>query len=413
MAVIALLGVVLRLGIALHYGNAGVEPDESDYVNSAVGLLEEGSFDRTVYYHIPPLFPAGLAGLFLFVPPGYLAARAAQAFLFLAMAAVLFALGRELTGRRLGGVLLALIGALYPYFIYYSSVVLTETLAALLIPLTLLLAVRSVRMPGILPPILFGASLALGGLTRASIGYFVLAVPLIYAIGMGVVNLRWLKATALALLGFFTFYGPWMAVNARYFGRWMFSPTIGGGIVLYQTGLSLTMPDPMERMAFLRKEIIPKYYYPEGATHRDRLAGDLHLKQEGMRLIRQDLDRYPKILWKNFKRFWQFYPNTPDGAPVSKTMRFVLAGLGSYGALFPFFIGGAILGLRRFRVLAALYGFIAFFTLFHIIIFTMMRYRVPMDPIILGFAVMGILAVADRMIPARTAQIEAWLSPTP
>lgn len=103
MAVI-LVGVALRVGYVSSLPGERIEPDELDYVNSARGLIEDGSFDRTVYYHVPPVVPLLFAGLFTFTGPSYTAARLLQCLFFIATGIALYGLGKELAGR-LGGLL--------------------------------------------------------------------------------------------------------------------------------------------------------------------------------------------------------------------------------------------------------------------------------------------------------------------
>jgi 4-amino-4-deoxy-L-arabinose transferase-like glycosyltransferase len=406
LGALILLGVLLRVGYVLTLPPGLGASDETDYFESAQGILA-GSFDATVYYHVPPVVPVLFAGVFALTGPSFLAARLFQCGLFFAIGAVAYLLGKRL-GGRLAGLLCAALVALYPYFVFYSGQALTETAATLFIPLVLLLALRAADDYSPAGALLFGLSLAAASLTRASAVYFVLAVPLIFAIAWGVRRTAWLKATGLAAAGFLALYLPWCAVNYRHFGTVIPAPTIGSGVMLYQTALRMTMPDEVARLKYLKAEVLPKYYYPPGGTDRDRLEGDRHLNAEGKRIIRENLDKYPAILWENFSRFWQFYPRYSGEEGDRRALIYKILGLGTYGILFPFIIAGAVLGLRRFRKLSALYGFVAYFTLVHILLYGKLRYRLPMDPLLLAFGAYGFLACLARIRPIWLAALEGW-----
>jgi len=400
------LGVLLRLVFVLSLPRQQVEPDEFDYVAAATGLLEQGSFERAVFYHVPPGTPVLFAGVFALSGPTYLAARVAQCLLYVPLGLVLFLLGSHVAGRT-AGLLAVTFGALYPYFVFFSGIAQTETLGTVAISLMALMGVRAASRGRTVDAVGFGLALAAASLTRAAVFSFVLAVPLVYAIAWGVGNARWLRASAVSLIAFLALYLPWVGVNYRYFGAVVPAPTIGSGVMLYQTALRTTMPDPEERRAFLKREILPKYYNLAGGSHQDRLEGDRFLRREGVTIIRDNPGKYLGIVVQNITRFWQLYPhqsNDPATARLYKAL-----GLASFGVLLPFFLVALWACRTRFGELSVLYGFMAYYTLVHALLYAMMRYRIPMDGIILVFAAAGLVTVAARCAPAALLRAETWL----
>jgi len=400
------LGLALRIGYVLTLPDRPLDPDETDYVESARGLLSGTGFDRTVYYHVPPVPPMLLAGVFSATGISFTAARLFQCVLFLLAGWVAFSLGRELAGDVGGLVTLALV-SVYPYFIFFAGQVGTEAPALVAIPAVVLAGVRAARRPTAQRTLVLGAVVAVATLVRASVLDFIVVVPVALAFATGLRDLRWLRGTALALIAFLGVYLPWCAVNRHYFGEWIATPTIGSGIMLYQTALRMTMPDHAERWAFMKSEVMPKYYYPPGASHAQRLAGDRYLASEGKRMILENLDRYPEIMWFNFKRFWQFYPRYKTAGPTRLFYRVV--GLATYGLLFPFLLVGLAVGLRRYRELSILYLFIGYFTAVHVVLFGKLRYRIPMDPLLLAFAAFGLVFMLDRLAPKVIRKLEGWM----
>ena len=411
LAAVLMLGIVLRLGYAAWVSPSQFDSDERDYAASAIALLDRASFEETVRFHVPPATPLLYAMVFGVLGRGNAQIWFAQAFLFAAIGVTIYLLGTGLAGKT-AGLLAVLFAALYPYFIYFSGLALSETAGVLAISAMLVVGVRAARNGRWQDCLGFGALVAIAALTRAAVFYFVLAVPLVFAIAWGVRSGRWVKASALALAGFLVLYLPWTAVNYRAFGEFIPTPTIGSGVMLYQTALRLTIPDEAERLTFLRREILPRYYEPPGASHHDRLAGDRYLQREGKRIIAANIGGYPEIAWQNFLRFWQFYPNAPEGETTTRRV-YRLLGLGSYGVLFPLFVLGLWLGRHEFRRLAVLYGFLCYFTLVHCLVYGKLRYRIPMDGVILAFSASGALWVAERLVTGRLHVFERWLAGKP
>lgn len=412
IAVIILIGVVSRL---LYVAIVPPRPDlwdQRSYVDSARTIVEEGSFEKVVELHVCPVVPLLYAGLFTIVEPGYQAPRYFQCFLFVIGGVVFFLLGKELAGR-IGGLLCLLICSLHPYFIYWTGYAMTESTAIIVVPAVILFAVRSVRTRSLGDSILFGVALAVATLTRSAVLAFTLAIPLVYLIGWGFKNVAWLRSTAVALGAFLLVYSPWMLVNYRYFRSFIPSPTIGSGLLLYQTGLRITMPDDEERWAYVKSEILHKYHTLPGRPPADRLAGDEYLKAEGVRMIKENPSGYARIVWYNFKRFWQFYPGSMVQVDSSDSMFYRTVGLLSYGVFFPFIILGLGLGLRRFSSLSALYGFIIYYTLVHALLYGILRYRLPMDPVLYAFAALGIRQVLAWLAPGFLARFERMMAGAP
>lgn len=403
MTALVLFGLLLRVGFVLTLPEAAIDSDEVDYVESAQGLLA-GSFEKTVYFHVPPVVPLLYAAVFAVTGPSFLAARLFQCLLFVPIAWVAHGLAREIGGELAALMCLGLCAG-YPYFVFFTGHAMTETTATLLVPAVLLLAVRTARVPSLAGAALLGLSLAAATLTRASVLYFVLAVPIAYAIAFGWRDPRWARLSSVVAAAFLAIYLPWCAVNYRYFGEFVPTPTIGSGVMLYQTALRLTMPNDEARLAYLKKEVLPRHYNPPGGTDRDRLAGDRRLAAEGARLIRENLDRYPQVVWVNFTRFWQFYPRFGGEAGAARAAAYKLVGLATYGVLFPFIVLGAVLGLRHFRQLSAAYGFVAYFTLVHVVLFGKLRYRLPLDPLLLAFASLGAAWGMARLRPSWSAAL--------
>src|SRR5438093_13603249 len=106
----------------------------------AQSLKTNGTFayGRHLTAFRPPLYPLFLAAIYAFVPHSFRLARAAQACVFLILLPILYKLGARLV-NPLSGFVASLLAAIYPLFVHYSTELLSESVAIVMVPLTLLL----------------------------------------------------------------------------------------------------------------------------------------------------------------------------------------------------------------------------------------------------------------------------------
>jgi len=131
VAAILALAFALRLGYVSRL--SGIEPkDPEDYDRYAWNVAQgNGYTNGESPTRRPPLFPLLLAGVYRVAGHSPQAARLLQITLGTALCGVVYLIGARLYGV-VAGRLGALAAAGYPYFIYYSGYLMTETLAALL-----------------------------------------------------------------------------------------------------------------------------------------------------------------------------------------------------------------------------------------------------------------------------------------
>ncbi|MEW5959871.1 MAG: hypothetical protein AB1801_19270, partial [Chloroflexota bacterium] len=97
--------------------------------------------------------------------------------------------------------------------------------------------------------------------------------------------------------------------------------------------------------------------------------------------IRDDPGRYMILSLSRFKDYFKFWPS-PDSGLVSNLSRVF-----SFGVLWPFMLYGVIYGLRHFASKSLiLYLFMIIYSGIHILSWTLIRYRLPVDAVLLPFA---------------------------
>lgn len=185
----ALLFAILASALALGLANAILLPgqggdlivsDMQGYDRAALALwhqepLAVHTVERYIFhplgsdtYH-PPGYYYFLTGIYALAGHSYLAVRMAQAVLGALTCWLIYRIGLAVFGTTVG-LLAAASAALYPPLIFYSGVLLTETLATCLLSaatLSLLGASRSTDRRRIALMVLTGGLLGLAGLTRS------------------------------------------------------------------------------------------------------------------------------------------------------------------------------------------------------------------------------------------------------
>ena len=144
--------VVVRLGFTLILGLDEarlIEPDSNDYLLSAEALLDDGRFwsspgSGEPEFERTPGYPLFIAAIFALSGRSVLAVALVQSVVSVLVAVPMFLLARRLFNERVGIIAIILL-LLDPLSMYFGSLVLTETIATLLIVAsTALIAARRV-----------------------------------------------------------------------------------------------------------------------------------------------------------------------------------------------------------------------------------------------------------------------------
>jgi 4-amino-4-deoxy-L-arabinose transferase-like glycosyltransferase len=423
---LALLVAVLLLGLGLRVGYAwdGREPvyDARAYAAIAANLEDGDGFTvgagatqpSSNYSPGLPLFVAGLYGL-----TGGVDERLARLVLAVIGAfAVLFA---YLIGRRLGGVAAGLAGALavavYPAFLEYGGMLMSEPLAATLLSggvLALFWARdRNDAWPWVIP------GLALGALTLVRPEYLgvgillaiVATLPLHFVAQRATKRGRWpdwgrwLGAAALVLAGMAVVIVPWTVRNAVALDR-VVPVSTGGGQVLFAGTYLPSDGDPEKVGAGVVAEH-PELFGPD-ALQRLRLEQilarlaaasypDLDTDQALSRLGREQLwDElsaeplaYAGFVATKVGRIWSHGPRQIMREPVWAALHWVLLVLGISGL--------AILAwCRRWEALVIATVFLAITAISALLVASPRRVLV-MAPLLASCAGFAAVWLADQM----------------
>ena len=146
---------------------------------------------------------------------------------------------------------------------------------------------------------------------------------------------------------------------------------------------------------------------PEDIRGLDEAALDQELLRRGLRFVVEDPGRYALLSISRIKSYFVFWP-TPDSSLVSNVSRVL-----SFGILLPFMLYGlAISAAQVFRngldehgrAIVLLYAFVSLYSLAHLLSWALIRYRLPVDAVLLVFAGLAIAELAGR-VTSRPARI--------
>jgi hypothetical protein len=133
---------------------------------------------------------------------------------------------------------------------------------------------------------------------------------------------------------------------------------------------------------------------------------DRELLKRGFQFIQEDPQRYLRLSLSRVRAYFEFWPS------ADTTLLHNLGRVGSFGLFLPFMLYGLFLSFRQpdfVKRNRLLYLFILIYTLLHLLTWAMVRYRLPVDAVLILFAGIGLVDLAARAAnwkiwPARVKQ---------
>ena len=442
--IILAVAVILRLAAALYLGDQVVQlpgtADQISYHTLAVRVLEGHGFSFPTRWwphtaageptaHWSYLYTLYLATVYRIFGIHPLAARLIQAFIvgllqpYLAyvLAGQVYAraknMGRVVSNRsvispatdgrqriQLGA---AAITAVYIYFIYYAAALMTEPfyITAILATLTLAISLSQLA-PGKAER---RTAVALGLVISAAVllrQLFLLFVPFLFVwlIAAGYRKRSWRQAIpSLAIISALLLSAilPATIYNYARFDRFVLLNTNAGFALFWAN-------HPIHETNFQSALEMGNTYWeliPAELNHLDEAALDQALLKESIRFVTDDPLRYLQLTLSRIPEYIKFWPD-PASSMISNVSR-----LASFTLFLPFMLYGLIRSIiyyqgmaRRSRggwvsPLTLLFLFIIVYTAIHLLSWTQIRYRLPVDAILIIFAAVGLLELAGILKP--------------
>jgi 4-amino-4-deoxy-L-arabinose transferase-like glycosyltransferase len=375
---ICVLGFFLRLGYVFFVGADLVFPDEYRFLEEAKSILAGTGLQANGRYgHDMPLTALLIAGV-LFISGG--SVFAVKFFFGFLSTITIFLVGRlafVLSKDNQSAILTAGICAVYPFFIFYSSLILSETLFLFLFVLFLCLLFdedsSGVRQ---------GISAGLMHLTKPVFFYF---FPIIWLWQYFFQKMPVRKLLTIALI-MGVVVSPWAIRNFLIFDELVVN-TASSGHVLWEGnnpwnntgGVSGTFQDSD---AWL--EGIPK-----GLTE---LEEDQWKKNQAINFVKRNPVVFVENGIRKFLRLWSLWPNSVD----YQSWIYKAISLFSFGTILLLSLLGVWILKESRREIILMIGLVGYITLLHVVTLGSIRYRLPLEPIMIVIASMTLISLYKR-----------------
>ena len=289
--------------------------------------------------------------------------------------------------------LAAAITAFYAYFIYYAGALMTEpfyitaVLAALYATLLLTKTNHGTVRLGLALGLAMAAATLLRQLILSLVPFLVL-----WFVYVAYTQRQWRRlvlSTAIALAVLALAILPFTLFNYVRFGRFVLLNTNAGYAFFWAN-------HPSYGTNFIA--ILP----PGGLSYADMVPAELRSLDEismeqallklGIQFVVDDPVRYALLSLSRIKTYFKFWPD-PESGTISN-----LARLGSFGLFLPFMLYGLFRSFtqRNPNSIWLIYWFIAGYTAIHLLSWALIRYRLPVDAVLVLFAAYGLADLLRR-----------------
>jgi 4-amino-4-deoxy-L-arabinose transferase-like glycosyltransferase len=424
LPLILFLSVLLRVTVAFSMGNEVAELpgifDQISYHHLALRVAEGHGFSfGQMWWPITPadaptahwsfLYTLYLALIYTLVGPQPVIARILQAVIVGVLHPyIAYRIGEKLFTRTIG-LVAAAITAVYIYFIYYGAALMTEPFYITAILFSLYFSMRLVESTSQKQDVKLGIALGISiGLALLLRQVYLLFLPFLF-LWIWTARFRLSRSlpivsTALSIALVLLFILPITIYNQSRFGRFVLLNTNSGYAFFWGN-------HPIHETAFI--PILPTSTYqdliPEEVRHLDEAALDRELLQRGVQFVLDDPGRYIVLSLSRIPPYFMFWYSS-ESSTLSNISR-----IASFGIMLPFMLYGLISAVRknvpqkgnRFLTLVIspqglLMVFAIVYSAVHILTWTLIRYRLPVDAVLIVFAGFALVEIAQKVFPSHT-----------
>jgi 4-amino-4-deoxy-L-arabinose transferase-like glycosyltransferase len=415
---VVFLSVILRIVVAVLMGNEVVDLpgifDQISYHNLAQRVLNSYgfSFGETWWpatqageptAHWSFLYTLYLTGVYKLFGVHPLIARIFQAIIVgVIHPYIIWRIGEKFFNRNIG-LIASGITALYAYYIYYGAALMTEPFYITAILFSLYFGLEMAESRNLARDIKLGLAMGICiGITIALRQVFLLFVPFLF-LWIWITRLKNTRnlpivSTIISFALIVLFILPISVYNQNRFGRFVLLNTNSGYAFFWGN-------HPIHGTEFI--PILPSETYqrliPPDIRQLDEAALDQELLSRGIQFVVDDPKRYILLSLSRIPAYFMFWPSA-DSNLISNVSR-----LASFGLMLPFMIYGLMLGIRGAlrenggRVLGLIASpigllilFVVVYSAIHIFTWALIRYRLPVDAVLVPFAGLALSDVARR-----------------
>jgi uncharacterized membrane protein (DUF2068 family) len=194
---------------------------------------------------------------------------------------------------------------------------------------------------------------------------------------------------------------PWTARNYQAFGRFVLLNTNAGYAFFWANhpiyGMHFVGILPADGPSY--QDLIP----PE-LRHLDEAALEQALLRRGVGFVLDEPGRYLLLSLSRVVEYFKFWPSAESGL-ISNVSRVL-----SFGLFLPFMVYGLVRAARDWRRWSLLYLFVAVYALIHLLSWALVRYRLPVDAVLIVFAALAVSALVERVGLVRRERVTTAMS---
>ncbi|MFN8385329.1 MAG: glycosyltransferase family 39 protein [Anaerolineales bacterium] len=413
------VSVLLRVGVAVAMGNAVVELpgifDQVSYHNLALRVLEGHGFSfGELWWPITPadaptahwsfLYTLYLVFVYSIFGPNPIVARILQAVIVgILHPYIAYRIGEKIFTKTVG-LVAAAITAIYVYFFYYGAALMTEPFYITAILFALYFAIQLAENTDKKRDIQLGLALGISlGVIVVLRQVFLLFLPFLF-LWMWIARFKRrgglpLFSTIVSIFVLLLFVLPITYFNYSRFHRFVLLNTNSGYAFFWGN-------NPIYGTKFI--PILPTKTYqemiPQEVRHLDEAALDQELLKRGIQFVTDDPTRYALLSLSRIPPYFMFWYSSQSSTLSN------IARIGSFGVFLPFMLYGLFLGIKQNRKnlltspIGLLVLFIVVYSGVHILTWTLIRYRLPIDAVLIPFAGLALVELAEKLFKIKSFQ---------
>jgi len=390
LAVLIFIGFVLRIAATEILGtglNSEYQGDERQYTRLATHIVQGLGFTdnngNPVSYPLPGL------SLLLAIPISIVGVKIAVLRVFMAAVGSMlipacYLLGRSLTGSQNVGWIAAGIAIFFPTWVIPSGSISTDIPTTVLITLMVWMLIEGYRSQSL--SWIVGAGILWGAATLTRAVYLVY-VPWI-VLWLLLIMPSWKKrlaAVVALIVPCACMLAPWSIRNTHVYGKFVLISSLEGRELYRANNPMATGIDYVDDRQFhdILSQRYPVDRYP------DEVVRSKLFQADAVKFIHENPRRFVQLCFIRFIQFWKVYsPRVP--------LTHSLVVIATFGAALPFFLIQAVrLGWRRGPEMLFVLIILGH-TLFHTIYSSNVRYRIPLEPLVIVMAITGLFWTLRR-----------------
>jgi len=358
--------------------------DEGMYDAVAANIQAGHGLKLDNYYQarVSPVYPVFLAAVYSLAGHDIVLVRFLQALIGSLTTLVIFFLAELLFNEKTARIACVLSAVYYP-FIQMPAYLMTEVLYTFLLSVTLLLSLLVVRKPGVLNACAAGACYSLTVLCRGTLlGFIVLFAVGLYA-AFSVRPAERIAYIMIVIAAVMIMLFPWVYRNYQIF-RGVIPGTNVSGYLLYMGN----SPGATGGSGGFHARGVDFFdvSIPPGLNEYEK---DRYLKREAVAFIKENPKRAAELALLKFWNMWR--PYHAGTRPVSKVIMCC-----SYVPIVVFACIGVLFSLRDWRRYLLFYLLFAFYIGVHMVLIGIIRYRYPVEPLLIMFCAYGVTELWRR-----------------